>query len=107
MTPSPEVPADIVAVFDDCPACHQGILQEWPHGWSCSRRSDGCLFHLSRVIAGHSLTILEAYTLLKGEPTALLTDLRSHTGHGFAAQFVLANRRTGYVRLLVPSADSA
>ena len=101
------MPHNVVEVFNDCPACHQGILQEWPSGWSCSRHTLGCRFHLSRVIAGHALTILEAYTLLIGRQTPVLSDLHSRQGHPFRARLELANRQTGSVRFVPLTADSA
>jgi DNA topoisomerase-3 len=71
-----------------CPLCGSEVV-EGPKSFGCSRWKDGCRFAIWKRIAGKTISIKTAQTLLKSGRTPLLKGFKSRSGKAFDASLKL------------------
>ena len=71
-----------------CPFCGKYLIKlDW--GWSCKGYKEGCKFHISKSIAGKTITEKQAILLCQKGKTNIIKGFKSKKGSEFEAYLTI------------------
>src|SRR5262249_6445473 len=87
-TPPPPAPGFAPVALGPCPLCGADVVEQ-EKSYGCSAWKSGCKFPIWKKIAGKSISVRIAQSLLKQKRTQVLKGFQSRTGKPFETRLKL------------------